>query len=399
MSLKSLCPLQLRAVAVLAALLSSSPADALVVPGANGSDGELNITQNTVIDLSQAPTGVWDATSPQPGKGIYDPEKWAIVFHYSKVTVASGATLSFLNHPSKAPVVWLVNGDVSIVGVVSLDGAQMGDGGPGGARGAYPLLGSNLPSGGFGLGGSYTDTGGSFATLGTSADIGHTYGGPSLVPLVGGSGAGMMSGAPSTSGGGGGGAILIAATGTLAVEGIVHANGGAYYSGGSGGGIRLCGQAVSGSGSLGATGGNATYSGGAGRIRIEANQVSGSLQASPAPSSVLLTDPVVLWPPSDAPTVRVTSVNAITVPVTAAANWSPSPPDLTLGGAALYDVLLETKNLPTTRKVRVKMTPSSGNATLTDATLVSGNATLAMWKAQVQFGQGFCTVQARVDAQ
>jgi len=33
---------------------------AIVVPGANGTDGALNITDDTVIDLSQAATGTWD---------------------------------------------------------------------------------------------------------------------------------------------------------------------------------------------------------------------------------------------------------------------------------------------------------------------------------------------------
>ena len=32
----------------------------LIVPSANGTDGALNITANTVIDLSLAPTGTWD---------------------------------------------------------------------------------------------------------------------------------------------------------------------------------------------------------------------------------------------------------------------------------------------------------------------------------------------------
>ena len=52
----------------------------IVVPGANGSDGTLNITTNTVIDLSQAVTGNWDTNNAaNAGKGVYDPEKWAVV--------------------------------------------------------------------------------------------------------------------------------------------------------------------------------------------------------------------------------------------------------------------------------------------------------------------------------
>lgn len=93
----------------------------------------------------------------------------------------------------------------------------------------------------------------------------------------------------------------------------------------------------------------------------------------------------------------MTSINAAPIAADANGYWKPSPPDLTLTGASLYEVLLETKNVPTDRKVRVKMTPGSGTATLTEATLVSGDQTQATWTAQVQFGQGFCTVQARVD--
>ena len=94
----------------------------LVIPGADGSDGAFSPTQSIEIDLSQAVTGTWDQPSPQPGKGIYDPEKWAIVFKYSSVNISSGVTVTFKNHPSFAPVVWLVSGPVTISGNVYLNG-------------------------------------------------------------------------------------------------------------------------------------------------------------------------------------------------------------------------------------------------------------------------------------
>ena len=116
----------------------------LSIPG-DGSDGALNITTNTVIDLSRAATGAWDANNATTaGKGIYDPTKWAVVFKYSSVTISNGATVTFSNHPSRAPVVWLVNGDVMIHsnGVLSLDGQygvsdtiNLAEPGPGGFRG------------------------------------------------------------------------------------------------------------------------------------------------------------------------------------------------------------------------------------------------------------------------
>ena len=88
----------------------------------DGSDGNLIVTANTVIDLSEAVSGTWDANNTaNAGKGIYDPAKWAVVFKYRSVSVAAGATVTFKNHATRAPVVWLVQGDVTINGTVSLD--------------------------------------------------------------------------------------------------------------------------------------------------------------------------------------------------------------------------------------------------------------------------------------
>ena len=121
----------------------------LTIPGADGSDGSLHVTADTVIDLSQAPTAAWDTASTDvgsngsnAGNGVYDPDKWAVVFKYASVTVDADATLTFANHPSRAPVVWLVNGDASIAGIVDLNGhdwvspPDMAEPGPGGFRGA-----------------------------------------------------------------------------------------------------------------------------------------------------------------------------------------------------------------------------------------------------------------------
>jgi hypothetical protein len=55
----------------LAAALSASAA--IVVPGANGTDGALNVTAETVIDLALAPAGLWDNdNTANAGKGVYD---------------------------------------------------------------------------------------------------------------------------------------------------------------------------------------------------------------------------------------------------------------------------------------------------------------------------------------
>ncbi|MEI6676738.1 MAG: hypothetical protein WCO57_16325 [Verrucomicrobiota bacterium] len=92
----------------------------LTVPCPDGSDGALVITNDTVIDMSQAVTCVWTNTSGTPGTGIYDPIRWAVVFKYSSVKIGASATVIFTSHPTHPPVVWLVNGNVTINGTVNL---------------------------------------------------------------------------------------------------------------------------------------------------------------------------------------------------------------------------------------------------------------------------------------
>src|ERR1017187_8227250 len=140
--------IQIKAASLLAACLAvfaPSLFAQLNIPS-DGSDGALVISNNTVIDLSQAVTGSWtNNNSANAGKGIYDPAKWAVVFKHSSVVISNGATLTFSNHPTHAPVVWLVNGDVTIQtnAILSVDGqnsytsdpANLPLGGPGGFRG------------------------------------------------------------------------------------------------------------------------------------------------------------------------------------------------------------------------------------------------------------------------
>ncbi|MBK6901035.1 MAG: hypothetical protein IPH09_17830 [bacterium] len=113
-----------RLALTLSLLVLAAVAQAEMDVPSQGWDGALNITANDTIDLSQAMTGTWDS---QPsgyvlGRGIYDPEKWVVVFHYTSVTIASGTTLRFKNHPANPPVVWLVEGAVQVNGTLSLVG-------------------------------------------------------------------------------------------------------------------------------------------------------------------------------------------------------------------------------------------------------------------------------------
>jgi hypothetical protein len=113
-------------LAILAAsmvALASSARAQLAIPS-DGSDGALNLTSGkNVIDLLHAFSGVWsNNNATNAGKGIYDPVKWAVVFKYSSVVIASNASVVFINDISRAPVVWLDSGDVTINGTVNLDG-------------------------------------------------------------------------------------------------------------------------------------------------------------------------------------------------------------------------------------------------------------------------------------
>jgi hypothetical protein len=86
----------------------------LVIPS-DGSDGVFNPTANVEIALSQAVPGAWNSSnSANPGKGVYDSAKWAVVFKYASIDIPVGVTITFKNHPTHAPVVWLVQGSVTI---------------------------------------------------------------------------------------------------------------------------------------------------------------------------------------------------------------------------------------------------------------------------------------------
>ena len=120
---------------VAACLLAHCVCAALEIPGADGSDGALRVTKEScvegvyTIDLGQAATRLWDSTSPRSGKGVYDPEKWAVVFKYTSVQIDEGCMVKFVNHPSNPPVYWLVSGDVDIRGEINLDGDRGQDNG------------------------------------------------------------------------------------------------------------------------------------------------------------------------------------------------------------------------------------------------------------------------------
>ena len=125
----------------------------LTLPTTDVSDGALNVTGVTNIDLRNAITvSSWTNSNAatNAGNGVYDPAQWAVVFKYSSVNIASNGTVNFINNITHAPVVWVVNGNVTINGTVNLDGLagnnsdqnNLTEPGPGGFRGGgSPALG------------------------------------------------------------------------------------------------------------------------------------------------------------------------------------------------------------------------------------------------------------------
>ena len=404
-----------------AVLLATPGHAAITVPGANGSDGPLTPTGNLHIDLSLAPTGTWDAdNSANAGQGIYDPTKWAVVFKYSEVNIPTGTTVTFTNHPSRAPVVWLVSGNVTIDGTLSLNG-QNGQGtpnlaepGPGGFRGGVYIYSTSVRGGaGFGPGGGAIGSGGSGGGHSTQgAPSSTTYGNPSLIPLIGGSGGGgKNAGSTALGGGAGGGAILIATTGTCTLNGEVRANGGTGSNdtytvanrsgGGSGGGIRIIADTLAGNGRCTANGGDGNHYGGAGRIRMERINNPATVTVSPAPSmvSLPLNATALLWPPENAPDVRIVSIGAVNAPTDPRAAFGTQGADVTLPLVSQTEVVVETVNVEQASQVKVRITPRDNTSyTEVDAAYsatVNTDPLTIRWTATVPSTMGYSAIQAR----
>lgn len=403
---------QMSACAALAVLLLGSIHShaAIVVPGATGTDGPLNVAANANLEINLATSGSYDAT------------QWAVVFRYTSVTIGTGATVTFKNHPSGAPVIWLVVGDVTINGTVKLDGANSStaparaEPGPGGFAGGMNQLPSIAASSGFGPGGGAPYYSGSYGTKATHSSARETYGNASLVPLIGGSGGGPFFGGDvgAYGGGAGGGSILMAASGIITINGSITAKGGntaGYSGGGSGGGIRLVAAEIAGTGSVLASGGNGHYdSSGAGRIRFE--RVTNSIpnvgnQVAPAPSVLDITSgsTALIFPPSGSPTAKVLTVGGQAVADPPAGSFGNVPADVKLPQSALGAgnttvVVIETDNVSDTSDVfllaqpRAAFTGTMQYTAARDAAYV--HATKDRWNVTVPVAVGYAALQARV---
>ncbi len=379
----------------------SSPASADFSTGSTGADAAFNPTSNVIVDLSQAGTG--------PGKGIYDPVQWAVVFNFTTIHIPPGVVVTFKNHLSGAPVVWLAQGNVTVSGAVVLDGAYGGgyynegpffaEPGPGGFQGGRreidPITSRACAGLGPGGGGS-TSTGygggGAYATAGrpgTSAAGGSPYGDEYILPLIGGSGgAGGYETPPFNypfGGGAGGGAILIASPTSITLDGQITANGGVGGGGpggpGSGGAIRLRAPTVAGLGILRAFGGSGsadtTY--GLGRIRVEASTLS--VADVGIPQIVGSSVPNPIFPDANAPSLSATLIDAVSIPNDPQAGIETI--DAVVGDIGIVTLHISATNIPLGTLVDVILVPDGGNRIVWQSTPLAG--TLASSAATATF--------------
>jgi hypothetical protein len=377
------------------AILSAFPSYAAFSSGSDGSDGALEITV--------------------PGRTIFNPAMLGIdsdrdnVFNFTTINIAVGCTLRLgADIMGARPVAWLASGNVTINGVVDLNGENghaynaahrpsiAGAGGYGGGVGVQTGVTIATPGEGPGGGGAgneggninffhgagagYKNTGGVSGTGSGYAIAGKAYGNKYLLPLMGGSGGGggiYYSGYFGAGGGAGGGAILIASSGTIQLNGNVMAKGGnsgsssQYCKGGcgSGGGIRVVTNTISGSGVIDVSGGSVNGNvGSQGYIRLEAytNTLSNS---NMLPNATYGTPGLPLFPaPGSIPGVKIVTIDGITVPVNP--NGSYTLPDVTINRNDTSTIIIKAQLVPVGTAVTLTMnSENEGTFTFTSPAL------------------------------
>ncbi len=395
-----------------------------IVTGSDGSDGAFAFVPDTpggstmTIDLALAASGLdgggmpitWQTPSPVPGRGVYDPAIWAVVFKYSAVTVPASKTVRFRNHPSRAPVVWLVQGNVLLDtnSWVRADAQVEGflgtwfEPGPGGFRGSSPSQNpGGLTGAGFGPGGGESAS----RHYGNHASAPNTfypapYGSAGVQPLFGGSGGSALGSA--NWGGAGGGAHLIVAgqrfeqrTGAwISARGGFPWGTGAYP--GSGGALRVVADVIAlASGAvIDATG---VAGSGTGRIRLEANAYEGSILTTP-PASI--STPGAILPDASAPSVRAVSATrgGTTVPISPdpRASFSPPQADVNLTGSGTVTIQLEARNVAPGRTCSVRVADLYGIVSWYTSTPLSGTSALSTASVDVPLATGIHAIQVKV---
>lgn len=364
-----------------------------------------------------------------------------MVFKYASVNIPAGVTVTFTNHPSRAPVIWLVQGEVAIHGTIALNGSighsatQLrgnAEPGPGGFRGGRGSDSQTAGAGGMGPGGAsyaanndHAGSGGGYGkpggtaltTWGASAPgaAGASYGNPGVFPLIGGSGgAGSANNAFGKGGGSGGGAILIATPGPILLNGAIRANGGPGSNvggsnrasgGGAGGGIRLVADAILGTGTLEAIGGTSagtgtvtpSGAGGVGRIRIESNTNALVDLGNPAYSQGVPAEVPRIFRDPQTPAIRSVTLGGDPVPDDPRGGLTFPNSDLVIPDPGVKTLLIEAENVPVDGVVEVRVIRRTGPDVKVLATLTAGTLESSTWSANIPIDGGFSTVQVKAD--
>jgi hypothetical protein len=322
------------------------------------------------------------------------------------------------------PVYFLASGNVTISGVVDLNGGRghnydavhipsfAGAGGYSGGIGYQNGVcaatagegpgggGAGMTSGGFaagaGAGGGYKTQGTVYGCSSGCAVFGKAYGNKYLLPLYGGSGGGGGYYSINGSGGGaGGGALLIACSGTIQLNfgGNILAKGGApgnqytYGSGGggSGGAVRLAANTIAGSGVVDVWSGS--YGASDGYIRIEAYTCTvptGNFR----PVAQFATPGLPLFPTAAIlPMVKIVSFDGIAVPSNPFGNYT--QPDVTINKGDTTLVAIKAKNIPLGTIVNVTMNSEDEGSFSFVTTPLVGTLDSATATARIKIPPGY----------
>jgi hypothetical protein len=350
-----------------------------------GSDGALNLTTPGVVVFD--PSAFTPALDPD-GDNIY---------HFTTINIAAGVTVQLSSQVLNGPVYWLAQGDVTINGAISLNGAN------GYACPSPPNPAVRLPSvpgaGGYagGIGGLVNEpyqpgagpgggTGG--GSLDTITSSGKFSGNRFLGPLIGGSG-GTGGNKPCGGGGGaGGGALLIASSTSITVNGSTTANGGEWGGPrrprgepGKRGAIRLAAPLIQGTGSMSA-GPSLTP----GVVRLEAFQqnYTGTITLA----SIYLAAPAsVTLPAGGPPSVRVASVAGVSVPANSTGSFT--IPDAAINQTTPATISIQAKNIPVGTAVTLYISSENGPDLTVPTSALAGTLASSTASAVVSFPPGF----------
>ncbi len=319
------------------------------------------------------------------------------------------------------PVYWLAQGNVTIAGVIDLNGEN--------GHPASDLASDRLPAaggaGGYsgGLGGSASISptpgngpGGSAATTTNSAagvpQFGGAFAGSQyLIPLSGGSGGGggffrdvSECKAFGPGGGAGGGAILIASsvsitladTGKITAVGGNSGFGGSYLGsvglacspqvpGGSGGAVRLMAPTIALPSAIAIDARGGSSLGENGIVRLEAFTYSRDFPSGDVQGRLSTSPPFTVVPPPTVPpsSIKVTSINGVSI------NANPfNFPDTTINSTVPVTVNVQAKYIPVGTVPKIIVMSETGPDQTVNCSALAGTLALSTCAAQITFPTG-----------